>query len=78
MQAYNLSKDHKPDLEIEKERIYKAGGYIQCGRVNGTLNLSRAIGTLCEFNLIYEQVCFLYLVDLLYSNCSRRHGVEKG
>ncbi|KAL8123111.1 putative protein phosphatase 2C 60 [Apium graveolens] len=43
-QAYNLSKDHKPDLEIEKERIYKAGGYIQCGRVNGTLNLSRAIG----------------------------------
>ncbi|GKE45404.1 probable protein phosphatase 2C 60, partial [Tanacetum coccineum] len=42
--AYNLSKDHKPDLEVEKERIYKAGGYIQFGRVNGSLNLSRAIG----------------------------------
>ncbi|XP_071742507.1 probable protein phosphatase 2C 60 [Rutidosis leptorrhynchoides] len=43
-QAYNLSKDHKPDLEIEKERILKAGGFIHCGRVNGTLNLTRAIG----------------------------------
>lgn len=45
MQAYNLSRDHKPDLEVEKERILSAGGYIQCGRVNGTLNLARAIGT---------------------------------
>ncbi|KAM7471621.1 hypothetical protein LguiA_009804 [Lonicera macranthoides] len=43
-QAYNLSRDHKPDLEVEKERILSAGGYIQCGRVNGTLNLARAIG----------------------------------
>ncbi|KAK9282318.1 hypothetical protein L1049_005232 [Liquidambar formosana] len=43
-QAYNLSRDHKPDLENEKERILKAGGFIQCGRVNGSLNLSRAIG----------------------------------
>ncbi|KAF5466877.1 hypothetical protein F2P56_016760 [Juglans regia] len=43
-QAYNLSKDHKPDLEIEKDRILKAGGFIQYGRVNGSLNLARAIG----------------------------------
>ncbi|KAL5576152.1 hypothetical protein UlMin_017851 [Ulmus minor] len=43
-QAYNLSKDHKPELEIEKDRILKAGGFIQLGRVNGTLNLARAIG----------------------------------
>lgn len=43
-QAFNLSRDHKPDLEVEKDRILKAGGYIQCGRVNGTLNLARAIG----------------------------------
>ncbi|KAH7547500.1 hypothetical protein FEM48_Zijuj01G0316600 [Ziziphus jujuba var. spinosa] len=43
-QAYNLSKDHKPDLENEKDRILKAGGFIQVGRVNGTLNLARAIG----------------------------------
>ncbi|CAM8937413.1 unnamed protein product [Rhodiola kirilowii] len=43
-QAHDMSKDHKPDLELERERIQKAGGFIQCGRVNGTLNLSRAIG----------------------------------
>ncbi|XP_065633150.1 probable protein phosphatase 2C 60 isoform X1 [Quercus suber] len=43
-QAYNLSEDHKPDLELEKERILKAGGFIQFGRVNGSLNLARAIG----------------------------------
>lgn len=45
MQAYNLSRDHKPDLEAEKERILKAGGFIHAGRVNGSLNLARAIGT---------------------------------
>ncbi|KAH9715885.1 putative protein phosphatase 2C 60 [Citrus sinensis] len=42
-QALNLSKDHKPDLEVEKDRILKAGGFIQVGRVNGSLNLARAI-----------------------------------
>ena len=45
MQAYNLSRDHKPDLEVERERILKAGGFIHAGRVNGSLNLARAIGT---------------------------------
>ncbi|WOK92652.1 putative protein phosphatase 2C 11 [Canna indica] len=43
-QAYNLSRDHKPELEVERERILKAGGLIHGGRVNGSLNLSRAIG----------------------------------
>uniref|UniRef100_I1KGR5 protein-serine/threonine phosphatase n=1 Tax=Glycine max TaxID=3847 RepID=I1KGR5_SOYBN len=42
-QAHNLSKDHKPELEAEKDRILKAGGFIQVGRVNGSLNLARAI-----------------------------------
>lgn len=44
LQAQNLTKDHKPDLEVEKYRILKAGGFIQFGRVNGCLNLTRAIG----------------------------------
>lgn len=44
LQALDLSKDHKPDLESEKERILKAGGFVQVGRVNGSLNLARAIG----------------------------------
>jgi len=40
-----LSIDHKPDLEIEKERIVKVGGFIHARRVNGSLSLARAIGT---------------------------------
>lgn len=40
-----MSFDHKPEDEIEFERIRKAGGRVTLdGRVNGGLNLSRAIG----------------------------------
>lgn len=45
-QVVPLSSDHKPDLESEKNRINKAGGYVSDGRVNDNLNLSRAIGDL--------------------------------
>jgi serine/threonine protein phosphatase PrpC len=41
-----MSTDHKPDQDIEKSRIQKAGGYVSEGRVNDNLNLSRAIGDL--------------------------------
>lgn len=51
VQALNLSKDHKPDLEVEKDRILKAGGFIQVGRVNGSLNLARAIGNYIYFSI---------------------------
>lgn len=39
-----LSKDHKPEDPIEFDRIKKAGGSVSFGRVNGGLNLSRALG----------------------------------
>lgn len=42
----SLSEDHKPECDIEKRRIEKAGGAIINGRVNGGLNLTRAIGDL--------------------------------
>lgn len=42
--AYDLSRDHKPELEDERDRILQAGGFIHAGRVNGSLNLARAIG----------------------------------
>jgi protein phosphatase 1G len=53
-QAVALSEDHKPNDPRERERIEKAGGTVeetQGGarthyRVNGNLNLSRAIGDL--------------------------------
>lgn len=40
-----MSFDHKPEDDIELNRIRKAGGRVTLdGRVNGGLNLSRAIG----------------------------------
>jgi len=41
-----LSEDHKPELKSESDRVKKAGGYIADGRINGNLNLSRALGDL--------------------------------
>lgn len=39
-----LSFDHKPSNPGEKARIEAAGGYIEYGRANGNLALSRALG----------------------------------
>ena len=40
----NLSEDHKPEDPKEKQRILKAGGTIEDGRICGCLNVSRALG----------------------------------
>nr|2I0O_A Chain A, Ser/Thr phosphatase [Anopheles gambiae] len=43
--ALEMSFDHKPEDTVEYQRIEKAGGRVTLdGRVNGGLNLSRAIG----------------------------------
>lgn len=49
--AVALSEDHKPNDRREKHRIEAAGGYVENSapgqyRVNGNLNLSRALGDL--------------------------------
>ncbi|TKY88642.1 hypothetical protein EX895_002273 [Sporisorium graminicola] len=49
----DLSIDHKPTLDSERERIENAGGYVSWGRVNGNLALSRAIGDF-EFKRSFE------------------------
>ncbi|XP_065034133.1 probable protein phosphatase 2C 11 [Musa acuminata AAA Group] len=56
--AISLSTDHKPYLVEEKERIVKAGGFIQAGRINGSLNLTRAIGT-SSVDMEFKQNKFL-------------------
>ncbi|PFH38577.1 protein phosphatase 2C domain-containing protein [Besnoitia besnoiti] len=48
--AFPLSHDHKPTNPDEKKRIFAAGGYVTNGRVDGNLNLSRAVG-----DLFYKQ-----------------------
>jgi len=42
--AVPLSTDHKPTLPDEKTRIYNSGGFLQSGRVNGQLAVSRSLG----------------------------------
>lgn len=44
--AVELSTDHKVTLQSEADRIVAAGGVVLNGRVNGSLNLTRAIGDL--------------------------------
>ena len=45
--AYRMSVDHKPELELENNRIKKAKGWVNdYGRINGNLNLSRTLGDL--------------------------------
>jgi protein phosphatase 2C family protein 2/3 len=42
--AKDLSMDHKPDVPAEKRRVQRAGGFVEEGRVNGIIAISRAIG----------------------------------
>ena len=44
--AVPLSFDHKPENEEEIKRIEAAGSTITDGRVDGNLNLTRALGDL--------------------------------
>lgn len=39
-----MSEDHKPSCTLEEDRIKAAGGFVSMDRVNGNLNLSRALG----------------------------------
>lgn len=44
--AINMSEDHKPELEFERIRIEKAGGFVEENRINSVISLSRALGDL--------------------------------
>ena len=47
--AIPMSVDHKPTQKRERDRIYKAGSTVNVeGRIDGNLNLSRAIGDIAQ------------------------------
>lgn len=57
-----MSYDHKPEDEVELARIKNAGGKVTMdGRVNGGLNLSRAIGK--------EYLNTVWLSDYYHQHC---------
>lgn len=67
--AIDLSEDHKPENSPERERIVAAGGKVTAeGRVNGGLNLSRALGKLLStalhvfriFSVIFKWCHFFF------------------
>jgi serine/threonine protein phosphatase PrpC len=72
--AHDLSRDHKPDLPAERERIMNAGGFVVAGRVNGSLNLSRAIGSIRSFSS--RSISTLDIFYSFFSFSSRGYGVE--
>jgi serine/threonine protein phosphatase PrpC len=43
-EAKEMSVDHKPDCQVEIDRIEKSGSVITEGRVDGNLNLTRSLG----------------------------------
>jgi len=44
MDAVEITIDHKPNDPIERARVEKAGGYVEMGRINGQLAVSRSMG----------------------------------
>ena len=37
--AYTVTVDNKPELDLKRNRIYKADGWVGEGRIKGNLNL---------------------------------------
>ena len=62
-----MSVDHKTVLFSERDRIIKAGGFIENERVKGIINLTRSLGDL-EFKskkgLLPEQQMIISLPDV--------------
>jgi len=72
-----MSDDHKPEDPEEQDRIVKAGGRVTCdGRVNGGLNLSRAIGTKIAAALSLFHTAILW--PLYGAVCVSRHPQLRG
>lgn len=62
-----LSFDHKPNNKEEKLRIQNCGGFVEYGRVNGSLALSRAFGDVGykkNTNLPQEKQAVIALPDI--------------
>jgi serine/threonine protein phosphatase PrpC len=88
--ATRVTTDHKPDLESEKTRIEKLGGWVKNGAITGSITVSRSLGDFpykpfitCEpdvfgpFSFMEEEYQFLILAcDGLWDVVSDQEAVE--
>ncbi|KQK04043.1 probable protein phosphatase 2C 2 isoform X2 [Brachypodium distachyon] len=42
--AVEMSRDHRPTYDAERQRVTECGGYIEDGYLNGVLSVTRALG----------------------------------
>ncbi|XP_062208973.1 probable protein phosphatase 2C 2 [Phragmites australis] len=42
--AVEMSRDHRPTYDAERQRVVESGGYIEDGYLNGVLSVTRALG----------------------------------
>jgi serine/threonine protein phosphatase PrpC len=66
--ATKLSVDHKPADDSEKARIINEGGSVIFGRINYSLNLSRALGDLELSPLVSDELTFEELTHTFEPN----------
>lgn len=50
-----MTEDHRPTEQNERDRIEEAGGFVIYGRVDGALDVSRALG-----DIRFKQVTYPY------------------
>ncbi|KAG2588210.1 probable protein phosphatase 2C 2 [Panicum virgatum] len=50
--AVEMSKDHRPTYDAERQRVIESGGYIEDGYLNGVLSVTRA---LCDWDMKLPQ-----------------------
>jgi len=88
--ALRVTTDHKPELEAERERIEKVGGFVKNGAITGSLAVSRALGDFsykpfitCDpdvfgpFSFMEEEYQFLILAcDGLWDVVSDQEAVD--
>ena len=66
--AYNLNREHQIIIPSERERVLKSGAKINGYRINGMLNLTRAIGDLSFKSISLLGLLFAFNIFLISSS----------
>jgi serine/threonine protein phosphatase PrpC len=75
-EVVDLSRDHRPEDSGEATRVKNAGGYIEKGRVNGDLGMTRGLGDFCCKRNKYEKKENQVISAFPEVKKVRRDGVE--